>query len=78
MAGICAAGGGGTGFEGTEIIRVYSLGPGGGAAGVVFGVRRNAWVAPPPGMYAAGWGAGGGAAGAGGAAESDPGPNMRV
>jgi hypothetical protein len=74
MAGICAAGGGGTGFEGTAIIRVYSLGPAGGAAGVEFGVRRKACVAPPPGMYADG-GAGGGG---GGAAESDPGPNMRV
>ena len=77
MAGICAAGGGGTGFEGTAIIRVYSLGPAGGTAGAEFGVRRNACVALLPGMYAAG-AAGGGAGGGGGAAESDPGPNMRV
>jgi hypothetical protein len=73
MAGVGAAGGGATGFAGTEIIRVYSLGPAGGAVGAALGATRNAWVAPPPGMYA-----GGGAAGADEAPESDPGPNMRV
>jgi hypothetical protein len=73
-----AAAGGAARFEGTEIIRVYSLGPCGVATGADPGVTRNACVAPPPGPYEAG-GEGACAAGtAGGAPDSAPGPNMRV
>jgi len=89
IPGICPAGGGaaaggdgGARFEGADIIRVYSLGPCGAAAGGYAGVARNACVAPPPGPYVAGGaGAGGSPAGEGwdgGAPDSDPGPNMRV
>jgi hypothetical protein len=91
IPGICPAGGGAPGappggdgarFEGADIIRVYSLGPCGAAAGGYAGAARNACVAPPPGPYVAGGaGASGGPAGEGwdgGAPDSDPGPNMRV
>src|ERR1019366_3272814 len=77
-----APGGGGARFAGVDIIRVYSPGPCGVAAGVYPGVTRNAWVALPPGPYeagGAGGGAAGGAAGTGpGAPDRLPGPNMRV
>ena len=61
---------------GSEIIRVYSLGPCPPPAGEADGFTGNACVAPPPWLYAAGVGddAGGGGAGS----ITAPVPNMRV